>query len=100
MIRRPPRSTRTDTLCPYTTLFRSLEVIVLTKADRGLFALPLEIGVREFDFVAGEIGFELIGERPWYGALDAKTPATKLVAESRLLGGDAIIRVGDGKRVV
>src|SRR3546814_12972751 len=26
MIRRPPRSTRTDTLCPYTTLFRSLEV--------------------------------------------------------------------------
>src|SRR3546814_14741315 len=26
MIRRPPRSTRTDTLCPYTTLFRSLGV--------------------------------------------------------------------------
>src|SRR3546814_13839685 len=25
MIRRPPRSTRTDTLFPYTTLFRSLE---------------------------------------------------------------------------
>src|SRR3546814_4549411 len=24
MIRRPPRSTRTDTLCPYATLFRSL----------------------------------------------------------------------------
>src|SRR3546814_8814737 len=28
MIRRPPRSTRTDTLFPYTTLFRSLESIV------------------------------------------------------------------------
>src|SRR3546814_14386646 len=27
MIRRPPRSTRTDTLFPYTTLFRSIEVI-------------------------------------------------------------------------
>src|SRR3546814_10309623 len=26
MIRRPPRSTRTDTLFPYTTLFRSSEV--------------------------------------------------------------------------
>src|SRR3546814_3066883 len=26
MIRRPPRSTRTDTLCPYTTLFRSVGV--------------------------------------------------------------------------
>src|SRR3546814_4830351 len=25
MIRRPPRSTRTDTLCPYTPLFRSLD---------------------------------------------------------------------------
>src|SRR3546814_15592544 len=25
MIRRPPRSTRTYTLCPYTTLFRSVE---------------------------------------------------------------------------
>src|SRR3546814_2374101 len=28
MLRRPPRSTRTDTLFPYTTLFRSLKAIV------------------------------------------------------------------------
>src|SRR3546814_5084700 len=28
MIRRPPRSTRTDTLFPYTTLFRSLNDVV------------------------------------------------------------------------
>src|SRR3546814_19960611 len=28
MIRRPPRSTRTDTLFPYTTLFRSLAVLL------------------------------------------------------------------------
>src|SRR3546814_10936813 len=27
MIRRPPRSTRTDTLFPYTTLFRSLAIL-------------------------------------------------------------------------
>src|SRR3546814_12279544 len=27
MIRRPPRSTRTDTLFPYTTLFRSVRVL-------------------------------------------------------------------------
>src|SRR3546814_4430366 len=33
MIRRPPRSTRTDTLFPYTTLFRSL-VLGLVGADR------------------------------------------------------------------
>src|SRR3546814_17369841 len=29
MIRRPPRSTRTDTLFPYTTLFRSLQLLSL-----------------------------------------------------------------------
>src|SRR3546814_11674399 len=28
MLRRPPRSTRTDTLFPYTTLFRSVVVLV------------------------------------------------------------------------
>src|SRR3546814_11432154 len=28
MIRRPPRSTRTDTLFPYTTLFRSFDSVV------------------------------------------------------------------------
>src|SRR3546814_10390403 len=32
MIRRPPRSTRTDTLFPYTTLFRS-EVFNVTNGD-------------------------------------------------------------------
>src|SRR3546814_4401909 len=31
MIRRPPRSTRTDTLFPYTTLFRSDERFALRK---------------------------------------------------------------------
>src|SRR3546814_5110336 len=29
MIRRPPRSTRTDTLFPYTTLFRSAETFIV-----------------------------------------------------------------------
>src|SRR3546814_2818936 len=33
MIRRPPRSTRTDTLFPYTTLFRSAARGVLGLAD-------------------------------------------------------------------
>src|SRR3546814_1259859 len=31
MIRRPPRSTRTDTLFPYTTLFRSSALVLLRK---------------------------------------------------------------------
>src|SRR3546814_9171466 len=33
MIRRPPRSTRTETLFPYTTLFRSTPVSKLTHRD-------------------------------------------------------------------
>src|SRR3546814_11459546 len=32
MIRRPPRSTRRDTLCPYTTLFRSPSANILFAA--------------------------------------------------------------------
>src|SRR3546814_11024362 len=36
MIRRPPRSTRTDTLFPYTTLFRSYIV-----SDSGAITVPL-----------------------------------------------------------
>src|SRR3546814_11755461 len=35
MIRRPPRSTRTDTLVPYTTLFRSLFLTKRLKAALG-----------------------------------------------------------------
>src|SRR3546814_18540627 len=38
MIRRPPRSTRTDTLFPYTTLFRS-ERLALAKRDQQLAVL-------------------------------------------------------------
>src|SRR3546814_20131018 len=56
MIRRPPRSTRTDTLFPYTTLFRS-------RGD-ALFLL--------FDFAAGGLGaLEELG--PSVGLLDADT---------------------------
>src|SRR3546814_2735953 len=34
MIRRPPRATRTDTLFPYTTLFRSIDGGIEAMADR------------------------------------------------------------------
>src|SRR3546814_15200301 len=49
MIRRPPRSTRTDILFPYTTLFRSARDISL--ANSGAFNDPLVAGInprREF----------------------------------------------------
>src|SRR3546814_19544770 len=54
MIRRPPRSTRTDTLFPYTTLFRSARVHVTPpyfSFPRWLFAAKL--------FIAGMIAFAI-----------------------------------------
>src|SRR3546814_10690274 len=50
MIRRPPRSTRTDTLFPYTTLFRSLAGPGRTDCDLGA-------GKQDgFSYQAGRIG--------------------------------------------
>src|SRR3546814_14592606 len=40
MIRRPPRSTRTDTLFPYTTLFRSLRDQIVD--DCAAIAVPID----------------------------------------------------------
>src|SRR3546814_3387592 len=49
MIRRPPRSTRTDTLFPYTTLFRSpapasVQALALGDVARGAARLALHGG--------------------------------------------------------
>src|SRR3546814_2463122 len=41
MIRRPPRSNRTDTLFPYTTLFRSNDALRLLKIIYGLAGIAL-----------------------------------------------------------
>src|SRR3546814_7978800 len=43
MIRRPPRSTRTDTLFPYTTLFRSQLMALMTKLYNNILAAALKI---------------------------------------------------------
>src|SRR3546814_7623134 len=43
-IRRPPRSTRTDTLFPYTTLFRSIQPGYDPKRTATVVAEPLERG--------------------------------------------------------
>src|SRR3546814_7199674 len=44
MVRRPPRSTRTDTLVPYTTLFRSIAVALVSQQ---LLARPIVDGARD-----------------------------------------------------
>src|SRR3546814_13123020 len=58
MIRRPPRSTRTDTLFPYTTLFRSEDA---RQAMVGMaeIADPLAIDLSGFDGVVVSPGVPL-----------------------------------------
>src|SRR3546814_5313601 len=52
MIRRPPRSTRTDTLFPYTTLFRSADHLDLCRAfDRLGFIKKIGV-IDELDDIA------------------------------------------------
>src|SRR3546814_13840968 len=52
MIRRPPRSTRTDTLFPYTTLFRSIRVVAFSHPHyptSGMFCGTLIMHAPELD---------------------------------------------------
>src|SRR3546814_2149501 len=83
MIRRPPRSTRTDTLFPYTTLFRSESIFLQLKgfsynaavvANKGkkrkiriatshaLAAYVFHNLIMDYNKIHPEILFELIGE--------------------------------------
>src|SRR3546814_3896069 len=43
MIRRPPRSTRTDTLFPYTTLFRSAHAVALRVVSGRLDGCGIDV---------------------------------------------------------
>src|SRR3546814_9120346 len=50
MIRRPPRSTRTDTLLPYTTLFRSMpNIIVYPRGVRPIGLHRHDVEAMSFD---------------------------------------------------
>src|SRR3546814_18052190 len=46
MIRRPPRSTRTDTLFPYTTLFRSQRAAADMDVVRAAGMKSIDLGLR------------------------------------------------------
>src|SRR3546814_1167675 len=67
MIRRPPRSTRTDTLFPYTTLFRS----AMLAGGRGEGAAHLAVQRAAHPKAAGlvEEGRIRLGMRPKRGAV-------------------------------
>src|SRR3546814_5606357 len=71
MIRRPPRSTRTDTLFPYTTLFRSMvddedgEIALVARLGGAEFAIALSgpVTLSEASFLAQRVGSSF--ERPF-----------------------------------
>src|SRR3546814_18065601 len=83
MTRRPPRSTRTDTLFPYTTLFRSAlseedgsapgDIVVMArKREERLQDVPLSISAISGDTVANERLFRIsdyAGKIPNFSAL-------------------------------
>src|SRR3546814_3518310 len=64
MIRRPPRSTRTDTLFPYTTLFRS-DAAVQTSKMGLIFVFDRETGKPLFPIEERTVSVEgaVIGEK-------------------------------------
>src|SRR3546814_19288246 len=75
MVRRPPRSTRTDTLFPYTTLFRSVEI--------GADILDHDIGgvapAADRDVAIGQ---RKAVERGAIGAVDHREAGARLMVES------------------
>src|SRR3546814_13402545 len=61
MLRRPPRSTRTDTLFPYTTLFRSSRIALCDYRDAE----------GPYDAIASVEMVEAVGQAYWPAYLDA-----------------------------
>src|SRR3546814_3791698 len=88
MIRRPPRSTRTDTLFPYTTLFRSNAIEALNKGAKigGFYHDTGEGGLSPYHLKHGgdlvwELGSGYFGCRTLEGRFDPDQFADKAAIE-------------------
>src|SRR3546814_13696105 len=104
MIRRPPRSTRTDTLFPYTTLFRSIVgAQPQRRRDEALAVLVREFGQRGADrAIGGNPACDDEGARPRTGG-ERDAAAVDEAVDHRLLErggevGDAMIAQRGGTR--
>src|SRR3546814_5997384 len=67
MIRRPPRSTRTDTLFPYTTLFRS-KTPRCTPRDPALAVCTVQLAHDRSPFISASAPF--LAPRCWIETID------------------------------
>src|SRR3546814_13387805 len=63
MCRRPPRSTRTDTLFPYTTLFRSNELAPFALGGTLALHSTAPRQMSEMPISAGELGYHSVSAR-------------------------------------
>src|SRR3546814_19864209 len=102
MIRRPPRSTRTDTRFPYTTLFRSRKAATTapapaTNAPPTLANTPMPPPGNTAALAAAGLTVATMAGNPVADAPGVLLPATDAAA----LRGEQIDRkrVGEGKRV-
>src|SRR3546814_882561 len=95
MIRRPPRSTRTDTLFPYTTLFRSqrlsleneMRKLWYDRSKQGFVQLiPGELAPMEF----GRIVDGIVDK-----GIKADTKAGKTIWEVERLPEEPVLGIGD-----
>src|SRR3546814_15942579 len=96
MLRRPPRSTRPDTLFPYTTLFRSCFAtrIALDKAD----GTDLSAAIRHMDRDKPAVGGDIVAvdccgtsRRATFACRVIECPRASLVAHHQL--GHAVFRI-------
>src|SRR3546814_10324992 len=80
MIRRPPRSTRTDTLFPYTTLFRAVAAAHLARQADAVVAIGAVIKgeTDHYEVIVNESASGLTRV-----ALDAIKPVTNAVLAAR-----------------
>src|SRR3546814_11483445 len=97
MIRRPPRSTRTDTLFPYTTLFRSAAAmtpfrwkncyadVLTSKHDLTIESYFNDVIVPALDTLNEKN--DVLGKRDWPGAVFAQADMTDLLRESKIAFG-------------
>src|SRR3546814_5328420 len=85
MIRRPPRSTRTDTLFPYTTLFRSRVAVMasdLLAGPKAAAELVRRVAEHEIDIL---IGTQVVAKGHHFPLL---TAVGVVDADLGLAGGD------------
>src|SRR3546814_1051837 len=79
MIRRPPRSTRTDTLFPYTTLFRSDMLKILLGVAKRFWPIILVVII----LIVGWFGVKAYGSSRYNAGYDEAVRVAEIAAYER-----------------